>query len=136
MGAGTEEELDRLVAAYLADLEKQEDETWEELDELMSADIERSWRFATRVVQRVPDDFLSMVGVSVLGSLLNRQPSRLADRFDSEIRGNERFFKAFQYASMTGVPLTVQRRLNAALIEKGADPKFVGEYDEDGEDDT
>ena len=127
-------EFDRLAAAYLVNIDNPQEDTWDELDEVLSGDLETSWKFAMRVLEDAPADSLSMIGVSILGNLLWRHPKRVVDRFETAIRSNERFFQAFQYASMTGVPLDVQRRLNAALIEKGADPKFVVEYDEDVDD--
>ena len=126
-------DFDRLVTAYLADIDNPQEDLWDELDELLGGDVETSWSFATRVLEQAPDGALAMIGVSILGNLLWRQPQRFAGRFEAAIRSDDRFFKAFQYASMTGVPLDVQRRLNAALIEKGADPKFVTEYDEDAD---
>src|SRR5688572_19898873 len=122
-------DFDRLVSAYLTDIDNPQEDLWDELDELLGGDVETSWKFATRVLAEAPESALAMIGVSILGNLLWRQPQRFVSRFETAIRTNDRFFRAFQYASMTGVPLEVQRRLNAALIEKGADPKFVTEYD-------
>ena len=129
-----QKEFDRLASAYLADIDNPQEDMWDELEELLAGDAETAWRFATRVLEDASESSLSMIGVSILGNLLWRQPKRFADRFETAIRSSDRFFKAFQYASMTGVPIEVQRRLNAALLEKGADPKFVSEYDEDVDD--
>lgn len=129
-----QKELDRLAAAYLASIDNPQEDTWDELEELLSGGLETSWQFVTRVLEDAPEGSLPMIGASILGSLLWRHRERIAERLENGIRSSDRFFKAFQYASMTGVPLDVQRRLNAALIARGADPKFVVEYDEDVDD--
>ena len=70
-----------------------------------------------------------MIGAGAVADLLHHHPN-LASRFESEIRTNDRFLKAFQYVVMTGIPLAIQQRLNAAMADRGVDPKFLVEYDE------
>lgn len=129
-----------LVDAYLTYLNNRgadpdgDFETWEALDELVQRNPGAALDAIREIVARCSEDDVAFLGASALESLLYAHP-RLIDRFESEIRTNDRFFKAFQYVAMTGVPLDVQRRINDVLRERGVDPKFLVEYDESVEDD-
>lgn len=139
--ARTDEDNRRLVDAYLAYLEhvrvpswppppdNPHDEAWEEFDALITSDPRAAWKLVLEVLQRCDSEDLSMVGAGILEPLLAHAPA-LAGEFESQIRSSDRFLKAFQYAGMTGVPLDAQRQLNAAMAERGVDPKFLVEYDE------
>lgn len=139
--ARTNEDNRRLVDAYLAYLEhvrvptwpppsdNPHDEAWEEFHGLITGTPRVAWTLVLEVLQRCADDDLPMVGAATLEPLLAHEPS-LAGEFESQIRTNDRFLKAFQYAAMTGVPLDAQRQLNAAMAARGVDAKFLVEYDE------
>ena len=133
----TNEELIRDYLRYLEQVRdpesEPEDDAWERLDDLIHTNPRAAWDLIAEILERCADDDVAMIGAGFLENLLASQP-RLAGDFEREIRSNDRFFRAFQYAGMTGVPLDVQRQLNTALLERGADPKFVTEYDEEVED--
>ena len=81
-------DFDRLVSAYLTDIDNPQEDLWDELDELLGGDVETSWKFATRVLAEAPESALAMIGVSILGNLLWRQPQRFVSRFETAIRTN------------------------------------------------
>jgi hypothetical protein len=144
--ARTDEDNRRLVDAYLAYLEhvrvpswpppaeNPHDEAWEQFDELITSHPRVAWTLLLEVVQRCAEDDLPMVGAGILEPLLAHDPA-LAGEYESQIRTNDRFLKAFQYAAMTGVPLEAQRQVNAAMAARGVDAKFLVEYDETIEED-
>ena len=125
------EETERFVASMQGRAENNPHESaWEELDDLMTTQPDAAWRILLSVLEQCGEGDLSMIGAGALERLLLQNPTRFAGRFNEQIRGSDRFFRAFQYVRMTGVPLTVQQGLNRALLDRGADPRFVVEYDE------
>ena len=134
-------ELEALVSSWLAYLEAvrdggelDDDDVWERFEELVTRQPKAALDVALEVVARAGEEDLSLIGTGVLQSLLVQHPQMAAKEFEAQLRASGRFLKAFQYTAMTGVPLEVQRRLNAALLERGVDPKFVVEYDESEDD--
>lgn len=125
-----------LADSYLRYLElvrvdpQAEDDTWEEFHELCRSNPRAAWQLLLEVLERCAEEDVSLVGAGVVQDLLFLHPE-LAPQFEDAIRSNDRFLRAFQYVAMTGVPLDVQRRLNAALADRGVDPKFLAEYDEE-----
>jgi hypothetical protein len=105
----------------------------DQVDEMVATSPQPAWTLLCDVVERCDQADLSMLGAGVLQTFTQMHAPAFADAIESQIRSSERFFRAFQYVAMTGVPLSVQQRINAALLERGADPKLVVEYDE-GED--
>lgn len=145
------EENNALVEAYLQYLEHSraylegllaespqrqaaDDEAWETFHELSRRDAATAWTLILEVLRRCADEDLSLIGAGLLEEFVVLHPEMVAD-FDAMIRSNDRFLRAFQYVAMTGVPLPVQQRLNAALRARGVDPKWLVEYDETLEDD-
>ncbi len=126
------EEKIRLVESYLRYLTEPDpqDETWDEFHELAVSDPRGAWEILLEVSRRCGDDDLAMLGAGAVQHLLFLHPG-LAPEFEAQVRADDRFLKAFQYVAMTGVPLAVQQRLNAALADRGVDPKFLVEYDEE-----
>lgn len=124
--------MNDLVASYLRYLTDADprDETWDDFHELATTDPRSAWEVLLEVSRRCADDDLAMLGAGAVQHLLFLHPE-LAPEFEAQIRADDRFFKAFQYVAMTGVPLAVQQRLNAALADRGVDPKFLVEYDEE-----
>ena len=144
----TPEEQSELVASYLRYLasirlpadfsddegdEQPPDEAWEAFDEVIAKQPQTAWTLLLEVVSRCEEDDLPMVGAGLVESVLWRHP-RLADAFERQIRRDDRFLQAFQYVGMTGVPLPVQQQLNKALLDRGVDPRYVVEYDEEVDD--
>ena len=125
-----------LVDSYLKYLElvrgdvQADDATWEEFHELSRSNPRVAWQLLLEVLERCAEEDVALVGAGVVQDLLYLHPE-LAPELESEIRSNDRFLRAFQYVAMTGVPLDVQRKLNAALADRGVDPKFLAEYDEE-----
>lgn len=131
------EELIRSYLEYLQDVRTDragmDDEAWERLEPVLSGNGQRAWKLALEILGRCDEEDVTMVGAGLLQTLLFSHP-KLVERFENELRSNDRFLRAFQYVAMTGVPLAVQRRLNEAMAERGVDPKFLVEYDEVEED--
>lgn len=88
---------------------------------------------AIDLVALVDKQDLPNLGIVLLGPLLVTSPLLVADEFERQIQESEAFRTAFARVSMTGVPLEIQKRLNAAMLTAGADPRAVVEYDEDPE---
>lgn len=107
-----------------------EDEA-ESVLEYIDADPARMRRVAIDLTQRVDPRDLPNLGIVLLGPLLVASPLLVESEFEQQIRSSEAFRTAFARVSMTGVPLEVQKRLNAAMIESGADPGAIVEYDEE-----
>lgn len=128
----TSEEKNQLVESYLRYLTDPDpqDETWDAFHELAMSDPRGAWEILLDVSRRCPDDDLAMLGAGAVQHLLFLHPE-LAPEFEAQIRSDNRFLKAFQYVAMTGVPLAVQQRLNGALADRGVDPKYLVEYDEE-----
>ena len=130
---------DHIVEAYLSYLRQLrsdasfEDDAWEQFDEIAGRQPKAAFSIAVEIVSRADEDDLSLIGTALLASLLARHPGVVAAEFETALRSNDRFLRAFQYAAMTGVPLETQRRLNAAMLDRGVDPKFVVEYEESEE---
>ena len=124
--------MNSLVDAYLRYLTDPDpqDEAWDEFHELATTDPCAAWEILLEVSKRCGDDDLAMLGAGAAQHLLFLRPE-LAPQFEAQISSDDRFLKAFQYVAMTGVPLAVQQRLNAALAGRGVDPKFLVEYDEE-----
>ena len=129
-----------LVTAYLEYLTRLRtggdaaESAWEDLDELLSDSPEKAWPVVLEILEKCDEEDVSMMGAGVLERLLLAHPKKFVERFEDRIRNDDRFLRAFQYAAMTGVPLPVQQPLNAALLDRGVDPKLVVEYDEVVED--
>lgn len=87
------------------------------------------------LVGRADDRDLHNLGVVVLGPVLQTFTAGVAGFFEKRIREDARFRSAFSHASMTGVPIEIQRQLNAAMLESGADASEIAEYDT-GEDEV
>ena len=127
---------DDLVAAYLEYLTRVRtggdaaETAWVDLDELLSDAPEKAWPVVLEILGKCDEEDVSMMGAGVLERLLSEHPKKFAARFEERIRSDDRFLRAFQYAAMTGVPLPVQQQINAALLDRGVDPKLVVEYDE------
>ena len=102
----------------------------DDLDEMIATSPRSAWPLLTEVVDRCDDRDVAMLGAGILQTFTQMHAPAYADNLETQIRSSDRFFRAFQYVSMTGVPLAVQQRLNAALLARGADPKLVVEYDE------
>ena len=131
---GGGDEAERFMAAMQDRAENNPHEAaWDDLDDLMTSKPDAAWPTLLSVLERCHENDLSMIGAGALERLLVQSPARFAGRYEEQIRSSDRFFKAFQYVRMTGVPLGVQQRLNRALLDRGADPKYVVEYDEDAE---
>ena len=110
------------------------DEAWEAVNELSRRDPPAALQVLLDVTLRCAEEDLPLLGAGALTELLRLHPE-LTPRFAQEIGANDRFFKAFQYVTMTGVPLDVQQRINDVLRERGVDPKYLVEYDETSDDD-
>jgi len=109
--------------------------TQDELFDLIETSPSVAWKELLALIERSDADDLPMLGAGVIQAFTYTHAKPYAERIETEIRSSERFFKAFQYAALTGVPLSIQQNLNRALLDRGADPKFVVEYD-DGEDES
>lgn len=107
------------------------EDAWETVDDLLSTTPDAAWPLLLEIVERCDDRDLGMFGAGALATLLVRHPAKFAGRFEHEIRTNDRFLRAFQYTAMSGVPLPIQQQLNAAQRDRGVDPKFIVEYDEE-----
>ena len=105
------------------------EDAWEQFDTLSRSNPRAAWKVLLEIVERCGDDDLSLLGASVLADFVVLHPD-FAPQFEESIRTNDRFLKAFQYVAMSGVPLDVQRRMNAAMADRGVDRKFLVEYDE------
>lgn len=105
----------------------------DDLDEAIATSPRSAWPLLTEVVERADERDLPMIGAGILQTFTQLHAQAYAEHIESQIRTSERFFRAFQFAALTGVPLAVQQRLNAALLARGADPKLVVEYDESEE---
>ena len=133
-------EHEALVSSWLAYLEavraggEFDDDVWERFEELVTRQPKAALEVALAVVARAEEDDLSLIGTGVLQSLLVQHPQMAAKEFEAQVRSSDRFLQAFQYTAMTGVPLEIQRKLNAALLGRGVDPKYVVEYDESEDD--
>jgi hypothetical protein len=128
------EEDEGFVAAMQDRAENNPYETaWEHLDDLMTSQPDAAWQTLLGVLEQCHENDLSMIGAGALERLLLQNAAGFAGRFEQQIRSSDRFFRAFQYVRMTGVPLAIQQTLNRALLDRGADPKYVVEYDEDPE---
>lgn len=141
----TDEEQNELVQSYLTYLEHtrldefastaEDDEAWQRFHDLSRKDARTAWKLLLEVLARCGDDDVALLGAGLLGDFVVLHPD-FAREFEADIRTNDRFLKAFQYVAMTGVPLEVQRKMNAAMGERGVDPKFLVEYDEEIEDEA
>ena len=127
---------EQIVEAYLSYLRQLrsdasfEDDAWEQFDEIARRQPKAAFSIALEIVNRADEDDLALIGTSLMAGLIVQHPRAVATEFEAALRSNDRFLRAFQYAAMTGVPLETQRRLNAAMLARGVDPKFVVEYDE------
>ena len=131
---GVGDDAERLMAAMHDRAHNNPHEAaWDDLDGLMTSNPDAAWPMLLSVLERCHQSDLSMIGAGALERLLVQNPKPFAARYEEQIRSSDRFFRAFQYVRMTGVPLPVQQQLNRALLDRGADPKYVVEYDEDVE---
>ena len=105
-------------------------EAWETLHDLVDTEPEAAWRVTLGILGRTVEEDHHQLGAGPLEELIWRQPAAFVDRFEAEILGDMRFRDAFTYVRMGGVPLTVQRRLNAALVRTGIDPRTLMEFEE------
>lgn len=105
----------------------------ESILDLIEQDPSRMMGIALEILASADEADLSNAGIVLLGPLLRERPLELAGEFEAMIRSSESFRKAFSRVSMTGVPLEIQRTINAAMIDSGADPRLVVEYDESGD---
>lgn len=129
----TDEEIATWFARQNHEELSREDEA-ESVLEYIDADPDRMRRIAMELTRSVDPRDLPNLGIILLGPLLSASPLLVAREFELQIRESEAFRVAFGRVSMTGVPLDVQKRLNAAMIESGADPRSVVEYDEETDD--
>ena len=132
-------EHEQIVEAYLSYLRQLrsdasfEDDAWERFDKIAELHPRPAFSIALEIVNRADEDDLALIGTALLAGLIAQHPGAVAAEFEAALRSNDCFLRAFQYAAMTGVPLETQRRLNAAMLDRGVDPKFVVEYDESEE---
>jgi hypothetical protein len=127
----TKEELERLLDEMSAlAATNPYSEAWVTLHDLVYTDPEAAWRVTLGILGRTVEEDHNQLGAGPLEQLIWRHPAVFVDRFEAEILGDMRFRDAFTYVRMGGVPLTVQRRLNAALVHTGVDPRSLIEFDE------
>ena len=126
----TDEEIAAWFASQHGDEPSREDEAESMLVEIES-DPGRMLGIALELVRRVDPRDLPNLGIILIGPLLVTSPLLVEEEFEKQIRESEAFRAAFARVSMTGVPLDVQKRMNAAMLEAGADPRSVVEYDEE-----
>jgi hypothetical protein len=105
-------------------------DAWETLDELVDSDPETAWNVTLNILQACDDLDFGSLGAGPLETMIWRHHGSLTDRFEERIVNDLRFRDAFTYVRMGGVPLSVQRRLNAALVQTGIDPGTLVEFDE------
>jgi hypothetical protein len=106
-------------------------DAWETLDELIDSDPETAWIVMLDILRACDDLDFGSLGAGPLETLIWRHHGSFADRFEERIINDMRFRDAFTYVRMGGVPLSVQRRLNGALVRTGIDSATLVEFDED-----
>lgn len=124
-------ETDEEIARWFSESEAQQpSEDAESILVRIDEDPVSMMRVALEVIHRADERDLANAGAVLLAPLLAARPLQFAGDFERHIEENDSFRQAFSRASMTGVPLDVQKMLNAALLRSGADPRLVVEYDE------
>ena len=109
-------------------------EAWEELHDLVYDDPEAAFDVIVTLLARCDERDLGALGAGPMETLLWRHAAAFAERFEELILTDGRFREAFEFVRMGGVPLSIQRRLNAALIRTGVDPTSLIEFDEHADD--
>lgn len=126
----TDEEIARWFSENAAAQQPADDA--ESILEQIEEDPVGMMQVALEVLTRVEDRDLPNAGAVLLTPLLAARPLELAPLFEENIDNSEAFRIAFSRASMTGVPLEIQKRINDAMLRAGADPRLIVEYDEIG----
>ena len=127
----TKEEFKRLLDEIAArDATNPHSEAWVTLHDLVYIEPEAAWRITLGILERSAAEDYGQLGAGPLEQLIWRHPAVFVDRFEAKILSDTRFRDAFIDVRMGSVPLTVQRRLNAALVRTGVDPRSLSEFDE------
>lgn len=105
-------------------------EAWEDLCDLCREDAPTALRVLLQLVDRCDSADLSRLGAGPIEDLAAHHGAALADELERLIRTNDRFFEAYKYVNMGGVPLVIQRRLNAVLVERGVPAASLCEFPE------
>ena len=116
-------EDETLVSGWLArTVERRADAlaAWNQLTDLSSIDLERGWRLALALVDRVPDEHLAAVGAGPLEDLLNAFPEEVVTRCVEQARKDQRFREALSGAwiSRKRTPASVREALVLATDGK------------------
>ena len=126
---------DLIVEAYIRTHQAAEDDdpdAWADSAcwVLILDDPERAWSLILLLVQRVPDDVLSCVGVGELEDFVKRHAPDFIDRIEDRARSDPRFFEALCQIWLTRgrLPAEIEERVMRAsrnsilLLDVDPDP--------------
>jgi hypothetical protein len=105
-------------------------EAWEDVCDLCREDAPAALRVILELVDRCDSADLGALGAGPIEDLAANHAAALADQLERLIRTNARFFEAYKYVRMGGVPIVIQRRLNAVLVERGVPAASLCEFPE------
>ena len=101
---------------------------WETVDALITDDPDEAWQVLLETIARCHEDDLYLIGCGELENFFVLNVVSYSGRIEEQLRANPRFFSAFRWVRMGGVPEEAWRHFNSVLAELGVPPEEIIEW--------